>query len=170
MPAPFAIPPSRTSRPATVNARVASFGWESVVQIATAASCPPSADSAAAAARMPASTRSIGSGTPITPVEQTRTSSPAPVELADQRGHPVRVGPALRARGGVGVAARHHHGARRPARREALPAQQHGCAGGAAAREHARGGGRAVGHHERDVGPPDALIPPVAPAARKPRA
>ena len=28
---------------------------------------------------MPASTRSIGSGTPITPVEQTSTSSPAPV-------------------------------------------------------------------------------------------
>ena len=72
--APFAIAPSRTSPPGSASVRCATLGVASVVQIASAAAAPPSGASSAAAARMPASTRSMGSGTPITPVDATSTS------------------------------------------------------------------------------------------------
>ena len=53
------------------------FACVSVVRIASAASSPPWGESAAAAASTPASTRSIGIGAPITPVERTSTCSGA---------------------------------------------------------------------------------------------
>ncbi len=53
----------------------AHFGVRSVVRIARAAFGRPSGRSARAAATMPASIFSIGSGCPITPVEATSTSS-----------------------------------------------------------------------------------------------
>ncbi len=74
MPAPFAMPPTRITAPGMVSSRAASFGAASVVVIASAAAAPPSGDSAASAASIPAITRGIGSGTPITPVAATSTS------------------------------------------------------------------------------------------------
>ena len=71
IPEPFAIPP--TVNPSSVTA--ASFVFVSVVRIASAASGPPSAESAGAASRRPPSTFSSGSSAPITPVERTSTSS-----------------------------------------------------------------------------------------------
>ena len=54
------------------------FGRVSVVMMASAAAVPPSGDSDPTAAETPASSRSIGSRSPISPVEQTATS-PAPI-------------------------------------------------------------------------------------------
>ncbi len=71
MPAPLAIPPT-VNPPALA---CASFGPESVVRMASAAASPPSAESRAAADETPASTRSSGRRTPITPVERTTTAS-----------------------------------------------------------------------------------------------
>ncbi len=71
IPAPFAIPPTTNPSPSTA----ACLGQRSVVRIAFAAPSPPSGASAADASRTPARTRSMGSGTPITPVERTTTSS-----------------------------------------------------------------------------------------------
>ncbi len=70
MPAPFAMPPTVQSPRVTE----AVLWTESVVLIATAASSPPSGESSPPAAAMPAVTRSIGSRTPIRPVEHTATS------------------------------------------------------------------------------------------------
>src|SRR4029079_6818558 len=53
----------------------ASFAKGSVVMIARAASLPPLGDSAAAARLMAAATLRLGSFTPITAVEATRTAS-----------------------------------------------------------------------------------------------
>ena len=73
IPAPLAMPPTMKPAPRTVTV----FGTVSVVMIASAAAAPPSGPRAAAAARTPASRRSIGSRSPISPVEHTATS-PAP--------------------------------------------------------------------------------------------
>ena len=71
MPAPFAIP--QTDQPSPWN--VAVLAWVSVVMIAAAASSWPSVASAAAAVVMPALILSIGSSSPMSPVEQTATSA-----------------------------------------------------------------------------------------------
>ena len=79
MPAPLAIPP--TVQPSRVAAAV--FGTVSVVRIAVAAASPPAPDSAAAALSTPGSSASIGSRSPIRPVEQTATSiAPMPSAAA----------------------------------------------------------------------------------------
>ncbi len=73
MPAPLAMPPTdQPSRAAT-----AFFATVSVVMIASAAFGPPSAASALTAALTPGSSLSIGSSSPIRPVEQT-AMSPGP--------------------------------------------------------------------------------------------
>src|SRR3954470_7404917 len=79
MPAPLAIPPTdQPSRCCTVV-----FGTVSVVMIARAASGPPSAERPLAAAVTPGSSLSIGSRTPISPVEATATSiAPRPSSAA----------------------------------------------------------------------------------------
>ena len=70
MPAPLAMPP--TTKPSPWPTEV--LATVSVVMMASAASPPPSADSSAAAASTPGSSWSIGSRTPIRPVEATATS------------------------------------------------------------------------------------------------
>src|SRR3954452_2655913 len=79
MPAPLAMPPTyQPSRCCTVV-----FGTESVVMIARAASGPPSSESALTAALTPAVSLSMGSRTPISPVEATATSiAPSPSSAA----------------------------------------------------------------------------------------
>ncbi len=74
MPAPLAIPPMLQPAPSTTTCLLT----ESVVMIASAASFPPSPDSASYAASTPASTCSRSLVSPISPVEQT-TTSPAPM-------------------------------------------------------------------------------------------
>ncbi len=71
IPAPLAMPP--TVHPPRVTAAV--LCTVSVVMTATAASSPPDADSRATALSTPARIRSMGSGTPMSPVEQTATSA-----------------------------------------------------------------------------------------------
>ncbi len=73
IPAPLAMPP--TLQPAPV--ATASLLTVSVVMIADAAAGPPSTESAATAAPMPASMRSMGSSSPMRPVEHTATSPAA---------------------------------------------------------------------------------------------
>ena len=113
MPAPLAMP-------ATVKVGCStstSLRPESVVRMPGAASAAASAepDRAATSRGMPDSIGSIGSGMPMSPVEQTRTCSAAtPRPGGRQRAHPLGVGPAPVPGGGVGVPAGHHHG-RRPA-------------------------------------------------------
>ena len=73
MPTPFAIPPIVTARPSTSSRSAASLGFVSVVRIASAAARPPWGESDFASFGNAARTLSIGSGTPMTPVEATRT-------------------------------------------------------------------------------------------------
>src|SRR3954469_13783329 len=76
MPAPLAIPPIRTALPSMLSSTAISFLWLSLVMIATAASAALRSERASNGAqdRIPRSTFFIGIGTPIRPVEQTRTS------------------------------------------------------------------------------------------------
>src|SRR5438093_1455659 len=69
MPTPFAIPPIVTARPSTSSRSAASFGFASVVRIASAAARPPWGESDLASFGSAARTLSIGSGTPMTPVD-----------------------------------------------------------------------------------------------------
>ena len=73
IPAPFAMPPIVTSPPARPTFSTLIFGRVSVVRIPSAADTPPPGLSSVAAWSIPASTVGIGMGTPITPVEATRT-------------------------------------------------------------------------------------------------
>jgi hypothetical protein len=77
IPEPFAVPPTRNVPRGVITSTAHSFGNGSVVMIARAISAPVSRASAAAAVRMPGTTRSILRPTPITPVEATSTSSAA---------------------------------------------------------------------------------------------
>ena len=72
IPAPFAIPPMRTVPPERRTSRSAIFGRVSVVMIARDASSQPDSESAMRPIAGP--TRSIGSGTPMTPVLATAIS------------------------------------------------------------------------------------------------
>ena len=75
MPAPLAMPPMVNSWPsASVPMNSADLGTQSVVMMAVPASGPPSALRAAAAASTPGRILSMGSCSPIRPVEQTKTS------------------------------------------------------------------------------------------------
>ena len=126
MPAPLAMPP--TVQPSPVARRPA---WRrvSVVRIASAASAPPSASSAAAAASTPASSRSIGSRSPIRPVEQTATSpAPMPERGGDVLGGAVRVGEAGGPGAGVGAAGVEHDRATAGRRRRTCRVQSTGAA------------------------------------------
>src|SRR3954452_18808402 len=79
MPAPLAIPPIVQPYPRCTVV----LGTESVVMIARAASSPPSSASPFTAAVTPGSSLSIGSRTPISPVEATATSiAPMPSSAA----------------------------------------------------------------------------------------
>ena len=84
IPEPFAMPPTRQGFPFRMNANV------SVVMIASAAASPPvserPADSASPAARI----GSMGSGSPITPVEATITSFSATPVIRAARPHILR--------------------------------------------------------------------------------
>ena len=70
MPAPLAMPP--IDQPSS--AKLACFGTYSVVIIASAAAGPPSALCYGTSLVIPAVSFSIGSRTPMSPVEQTATS------------------------------------------------------------------------------------------------
>ena len=75
MPAPLAMPPMVNCVPsAAVPVKTACLDTESVVMIAVAAAGPPSAARAAVAEPIPARIFSMGSCSPISPVEQTTTS------------------------------------------------------------------------------------------------
>ncbi len=76
IPAPLAIPPIRTGRPSSSNSTAVDFGRVSVVMMASAAASPPSGPRAATASAMPSSIFSMGSGSPMTPVEHTRIEDP----------------------------------------------------------------------------------------------
>ena len=79
MPAPLAIPPIVQPAPSTTVCLLT----ESVVMIASAASVPPSAPSAAKAASTPSRRFCRGFARPIRPVEQTTTSTaPMPRSVA----------------------------------------------------------------------------------------
>ena len=73
MATPFATPPSVTGRRFTSSRRAASFVRVSVVRIASAAARPPCGESAFTSFGSATRTLSIGSGTPITPVDATST-------------------------------------------------------------------------------------------------
>ena len=73
MPAPFANPPIRTFFPSISHSTAISLANVSLVMMACAARLLPSAVSAAGRAPMLASIFSIGSCTPMRPVEQTMT-------------------------------------------------------------------------------------------------
>ncbi len=76
IPAPFAMPPTVHPTPSAVVRRATDvLATVSVVLMASAASSPPPALSAAAAAATPGSSRSIGSRSPMSPVEQMATSA-----------------------------------------------------------------------------------------------
>ena len=75
IPAPFAIPVTVNSRPATVRRTERPLGTVSVVMMARAARGQPSSVSAVSAAGSAATMRSTGSGAPITPVEKGSTAS-----------------------------------------------------------------------------------------------
>ena len=69
-------PPLAWAERVTPPARsVQRFGQRSVVRIASEKALPPSSERPPAASPIPASTASIGSGTPITPVSATATVS-----------------------------------------------------------------------------------------------
>ena len=85
MPAPLAMPP--TDQPSS--AKLACFGTVSVVMIASAAAGPPSLPSMGTRSWIPAVILSIGSRTPIRPVEHTATSTRD--STADRRWLPVRL-------------------------------------------------------------------------------
>ena len=75
MPAPLAMPPMVYRRSAFVPpCRKAILTTVSVVRIASAANRPPARDTAATAASTPGSSLSMGSRSPISPVEQTAIS------------------------------------------------------------------------------------------------
>ena len=73
MPAPFVMPPMRTVAPPISNDTARCFGTVSVVIMARAAVSPPSAESSLTHISTPFSMMSIGIGTPIRPVDETRT-------------------------------------------------------------------------------------------------
>ena len=75
MPDPFAIPRIVTNRPPSLNRVDATFAWVSVVRMASAASSKPVGDNAWATSGMPLRKTSIGSGSPITPVDATSISA-----------------------------------------------------------------------------------------------
>src|SRR5438309_10348020 len=87
MPAPLAIPVTVASPPASSVRRDRAFGTESVVMIASAARAQLSSRRSAMHAGRPATMRSTGSGSMITPVENGRTwreSQPASRATASQ--------------------------------------------------------------------------------------
>ena len=106
MPEPLAMPPMVNAPRGVCTVTACSFGNGSVVMMARAASLPPSRVIAAAAARMPVTTRSIFSVTPMTPVVATSTCSggqpTAPAVSSAIRRACVE---SLRAGAGVGAAA-----------------------------------------------------------------
>jgi hypothetical protein len=73
MPAPLAMPVTVTVRPPIDTCRDTAFGSVSVVMMPSAASCQAFGDSEASAAGRPATTRSTGSVSMITPVENGST-------------------------------------------------------------------------------------------------
>ena len=75
MPLPLAMPPRRQVFPAMVNSTAASFITVSVVMMPSAALWLPWAESPAARAGRPSAIGAMFSGSPMTPVEATTTSS-----------------------------------------------------------------------------------------------
>ena len=73
IPAPLAMPPRRTVFPSISNSTATSLGKVSLVMIASAACRLPWLFAAAGNSAMEVSIFSIGSGTPMRPVEQTMT-------------------------------------------------------------------------------------------------
>ena len=86
MPAPFAMPVTVIVTPSITTCRDTALGTVSVVMIAAAASAQPSARKVGHAAGMPAATRSTGSGSMITPVENGRTEPGGDAERLLGRG------------------------------------------------------------------------------------
>ena len=119
---------------------------------------------------MPASTRSIGSGTPITPVEQTSTSSPAPVSSPASAAIRSASARPCAPVATLALPLDDHDGAR--ARRAAARRSRQSRTGAPAARLRVKTPAAVAGPSattSATSGRPEALIPPVAPAARKPR-
>ena len=171
IPAPLAIPPTRISPSAVATERSAVFAAASVVRIASAAAAAAStpSPSSASAAAMPASTRSIGSGTPITPVDAMRTA------LAGQP-RPSATSAAIRSASRIPcspVAALALPLWTRTARMApfALCARDSSTGGAAVALrvKTAAAGTVASAATSATSGRPELLIPAVTPAAAKPR-
>ena len=106
MAAPLAAPLTVIFAPASLRERVTSLGKVSVVIMAVAASRNAFGEAASRpnAAGIPSASFSRGKNRPMTPVEQTRTSSSAhPSESGDLCRHPAGVFVAARSGAGVRV-------------------------------------------------------------------
>ena len=117
IPAPFAKPP--TVQEPSGALRPACLSTVSVVSTAVAARSPPRGRPRGppAASSTPASSRSIGRRSPMSPVEQTATSiAPHPSTSADLLGGVVGVGEPVGPGAGVGAAGVEHDRAQRRAR------------------------------------------------------
>ena len=113
MPLPFAMPPTVTVRPSSSNETATSLAKVSVVMMAAAASDAPDGASAATAPGIAETMSSTGSGTPMTPVEETMTSCGSQRErLADDLRGQNRRAFSWSAGAGVRVAGVDDHGAR----------------------------------------------------------
>ncbi len=109
MPAPLAMPPTTNPSPWAT----ACFGTVSVVMIASAATAPPSSESAACAARTPSSRRSAGSGEADQPGGADHDVGRAGAgQVGDHLGGAVGGREAVRAGVAVGAAGVEHDGAR----------------------------------------------------------
>ena len=140
MPAPLLMPVMVTVRAADrAPARDAALGSVSVVMMASAATRPVvGLGRSASAAGRPASMRSTGSGSMITPVENGSTCSGATPSSARQRGAGRRAPrQAVGAGAGVGIAGVDHAWRGCPARRQMLAAHLHRRGAEAVLREHA---------------------------------
>ena len=125
----------------------------------------------AAASPIPASTSSIGSGTPITPVSATATERGSTPQRGGGRvAHRQRVAVALLAGGGVGVARVDDHGADPPARALVAADPDRRGGGGVPGQQHRRADLVGVADEEADVGLAAALQAAGRAAARKPGA
>ena len=168
IPTPLAMPPSVTGRPLISTRRAASLGRVSVVMIASAAARPPCGESAFTSLGSAGRIRSMGSGTPMTPVDAMSTCWGGDAqEIAHQARHLAGVAKPLLARAHVGAAARGQDGLGRR-----LP-------GRAPRRRDGRAlhlvGGEDRGHPRRRRGVtrarsflPLGLIPAATPPARTP--
>ena len=140
--------------------------------IARAAAAPLAGESCAAASAMPRSTLSIGSFTPMTPVDATSTADESHLTASAVRAAITpRVIAAVSAGAGVGAAAVDHDRAPAASRlRQMIARQQNRRGFREVCRKDARRRWPSLSDTRSDRSRlPDALMPQATPAARKPR-